>query len=98
MRTVKDKSGNTRVFWELNSLQSREIRELERKGKLGTPYLLMDGYVLEAVALTTLERNDEGKIVPAQKLSFTPVMHVVQVALANPLPFALQGEEGGGNP
>jgi hypothetical protein len=97
-RTVKDKSGSPRVFWELTALQTREIRELERKGKLGTPYLLLDGVVVEAVPLMTLEKNDEGKIVPAQKLSFTPVLHVVQVALANPLPFALQNEEVSENP
>jgi hypothetical protein len=93
MRTVKDKSGSTRTFWELSVLQTREIREAERKGKLGTPYLLLDGLVVEAVPLSTLEKNDEGKIVPAPKMSFTPVSHLVQVALANPMPFSLENEE-----
>ncbi len=98
MRKAKDKSGGERAYWELTALQTREIRELERKGKLGAPYLLMDGFVAEIVPLTTLEKNDEGKIVPAPRMSFAPVQHVLQVALTHPLPFVLQNEERDENP
>lgn len=98
MRIVKEKSGEMRTYWELTAMQTREIRELERKGRLGTPVLLLDGLIAEAVPLVTLEKNDEGKIVPAAKMSFTPVQHIVLVAMANPLPFALQNEAHVENP
>lgn len=97
-RTVKDKSGAPRTYWELTTMQTREIRDLERKGRLGAPYLLFDGFVAESVPLTTLEKNDEGKIVPAARMSFAPVQHLLQVALANPLPFELQNEEAEEHP
>jgi len=93
IRTVKDRTGTPRMFWDISQLQSRELRDAERKGKLGSPYLVMDGWAIESVALNTLERNEEGRIVPAARLYFTPTSHIVQEALANPMPFMLQNEE-----
>lgn len=93
MRTIHDKTGSPRMFWDISQLQSREIRDAERSGKLGSPYLVMDGWAIESVALNTLEKNEEGRIVPASRLYFTPTSHIVQEALANPMPFMLQNEE-----
>ncbi len=93
MRMVKDRSGSPKSFWDISQLPSREIRDAERKGKLGTPYLIMDGWAIEAVTLNTLEKNEEGKVVPAARLYFTPTSRIVQEALANPMPFMLQNEE-----
>jgi len=95
MRTIKDRSGSPRMFWDISQLQSREIRDAERKGKLGSAYLVMDGWAIEPVALNTLEKNEEGRIVPASRLYFTPTSHIVQEALANPMPLTLQNEEEG---
>ncbi len=95
MRTIKDRSGSPKMFWDISQLQSREIRDAERKGKLGSPYLVMDGWAIESVSLNTLEKNEEGRIVPASRLYFTPTSHIVQEALANPMPLTLQNEEEG---
>lgn len=93
MRTQKERSGSIRTYWDLSLLQSREIREAEKKGRLGDPVLVLDGWAVESVVLNTLERNEEGRIVPAQRLYFTPASTVVQHALANPMPFPLESEE-----
>ncbi|MBV8881988.1 MAG: hypothetical protein JO332_18675 [Planctomycetaceae bacterium] len=93
MKTQKEKTGLIRTFWEISPLQTREIREAETKGKLGAPYLVMDGVAIEPVQLNTLERNEEGRIVPATKFYFTPTSRVVQDALANPMPFVLESED-----
>ncbi|HZE95875.1 MAG TPA: hypothetical protein VE981_02500 [Planctomycetota bacterium] len=89
----KEKSGATRVYWEISTFQTREIREADKKAKFGTPVLVLDGWAVEAVPLITLEKNDEGKVVPAQKMAFSPTSAVVLEALANPMPFPLQAEE-----
>lgn len=93
MKTKKERSGSTRTFWEISSLQSREIREAEKKSKLGIPVLVMDGWAIEPVPLNTLEKNEEGRIVSAPRLYFMPTSSIVQEALAHPMPFVLDGEE-----
>jgi hypothetical protein len=98
MRTQKERSGSTRIYWDLSLLQTREIREAEKKARLGTPILIMDGWAIEPVNLNTLEKNPEGRIVPALRLYFMPTSHVVQEALAHPMPFTLEGEEAAGEP
>ncbi|HVR87698.1 MAG TPA: hypothetical protein VMU54_25450 [Planctomycetota bacterium] len=93
MRSIRDRSGSPRVFWDISQLRSREIQEADRKARLGSPYLVMDGWAIEAVALNTLERNEEGQIVPAARLYFAPMSRIVQEALANPMPLTLVNEE-----
>jgi hypothetical protein len=92
-RLIKDRGSVTRQIWEINPLLTRTIREEERRGRLGTPVLLIDGWALEAVALHGLEKNEEGRTILADRMSFVPVSRVVREILATPLPFALRIEE-----
>lgn len=87
---VRERSGEDRPFWEISTQKTREIREADRKASLGAPYLVLDGLAVEAINLVTLERDPDGQIVPAERLSFTPTLPVVRDALAYPLPFSLQ--------
>jgi hypothetical protein len=98
VRTIKDASGSPRVFWDLSQLRSREIRAAQQKVSLDVPYLIMDGWVIEAVAMNSLEKNQEGKIVPAARLYFRPTSSIAQEALAHPMPVTLQNEEEAENP
>jgi len=95
LKYVKDRYGKVRTSWEIGSLQTRLLREAERKGRLGTPYLIIDGLAVEAVPLKGMEKNEEGKVVLSDRLGFVPASRVVREILANPMPFSLQLEECG---
>lgn len=90
LREVKDRNGGVRRIWEISSLQTRAIRAAEKKGKLGSPSLLVDGWVVEEVVLNAFEKNEEGKTVPAERMSFTSVSRVLREVLAYPMPVALE--------
>lgn len=92
MRTQKESTGKTKTYWDISLLQTRELQKAEIE-KLGHPYLVGDGWALEAVVLNTLEKNEEGKIVPAQRFYFTPKSAILQEALIAPMPFPLQNED-----
>lgn len=92
-RQLKDKSGQVQWSWEVNPLKSREILETERKSRLGVPYLLIDGWAIEAAPLTTLEKDDNGRIVAVERVGFAPTQRLVRVALAFPMPCSLRGGE-----
>lgn len=90
-RQARVKSGAMQRSWEVNGLKTRELLELEKKGRLGTPYLIIDGGVIEALALTTFKTNEEGKRVAAERAGFSPSLRWVREALSWPMPFCLRG-------
>jgi hypothetical protein len=87
--TVRDAGGREMVVWELSRLKTREIHQADRIEKLGTPYLLADGFVVEALDLVTTARNDDGQLMSAPRASFSPTSRITREVLLHPLPFAL---------
>ena len=93
-KSSKDKTGGFTTLWEISRLQTRELREVERKLKLGTPFLILDGWVVGKVTLTEMEKNEEGQLITAERMSFVPSSALVREALLNPMPFALEIDDG----
>jgi hypothetical protein len=85
---IRDGSGKDHVIWELSKLKTRELQKADRSGNLGVPYLIMDGFVLDSLALTTRTRNEDGEAVPMPRASFSPNSRFIRELLLKPLPFA----------
>jgi hypothetical protein len=85
---LRDRTGKDRVIWELSKLKTRELQKADRSGNLGVPYLILDGFVLDSLALTTRTRNEDGEAVPMPRASFSPNSRFIRELLLNPLPFA----------
>jgi hypothetical protein len=85
---IRGRNGQDRVIWELSKLKTRELQKADRNGSLGAPYLIMDGFALDSIDLTTRTRNEDGEVVPMSRASFSPNSRFIRELLLNPLPFA----------